>query len=105
MDYYKFSKKTGLEPANIFDEAVEVLVEDRHKATNVDRDALRWNIVSLVKSGDLIIEVDCDKDDIEVRWNKTVSGIAMETFYHVFGRWLPKVDQMPKSEDPDEDEE
>ena len=103
MQHYKFDKKTGMEPIDIFNEAVDCLTDERHEATGVDKDALAANIVAMVKSGDLIVECDIDEENIECLMMPSLMGRAMLQAYNLLKGILPKIAPLPMSEEKDDD--
>ena len=72
--HYKFTKETGLEPVEVWQEVLEDIVEDRVEEMKVDAGSVRERIPSLVMDGSLIIECDIDGDNLEWEMKTTNRG-------------------------------
>jgi len=72
--HYKFTKKTGFNPAEVWLEVLEDIVEDRVREMKVDADDARTRICLLVANGGLEVECDIDGENLEWEMKPTSRG-------------------------------
>ena len=53
MTHYRFDRKTGMDPTEVWEEVLEDIVENRVEAMGLSPEAVRTEICSLVTKGGL----------------------------------------------------